>query len=127
MRNLVLAVLATALLGAGTAHAHHSPAIFDHTKKITIVGTITEFKWMSPHSWIHIDVADENGEVHNWGVEMDPASLLARGGWKSNSIKAGDKVSILIYPLRNNEKGGQYISITLPDGTTLGTRESKVL
>jgi Family of unknown function (DUF6152) len=127
MRNLVLAVLATVTLVAGTAHAHHSPVVFDHTKKITIVGTVTEFKWMSPHSWIHIDVTDDNGEIHNWGVEMDPASLLARGGWKSNSIKPGDKVSILIYPLRNNEKGGQYISITLPDGTKLGTRESKVL
>ena len=127
MSRFTLVVLAAAMLAAGTATAHHSPVVFDHTKKITIVGTITEFKWSSPHSWIHIDVADEQGHVDNWGVEMDPASLLARGGWRSNTIRPGDKVSILIYPLRNDEKGGQYISITLPDGTKLGRHESNVL
>ena len=127
MSRLALAVLATVTFAAGTASAHHSPVVFDHTKKITIAGTITEFKWSSPHSWIHIDVADDDGEVHDWGVEMDPASVLARAGWRSNTIKPGDKVSILIFPLRNDEKGGQYISITLPDGSTLGSRESGVL
>ncbi len=126
MRKLAL-VAAAATLAAGVAAAHHSPVVFDHTKKVTIVGTVTEFKWSSPHSWIHIDVPDEQGRIGNWGVEMDPASMLARSGWRSSTIKPGDKVSIVVYPLRNNEKGGHYISITLPDGRTLGSRESGVL
>ena len=116
-----------ALLLASSALAHHSPIVFDRTKKVTIVGVVTEFRWLSPHSWIHLNVTDEQGKVSNWGVEMNPASLLARGGWKSTTIKAGDKVSIVIYPLRNNEKGGQYVSITLPDGKVLGERPDGVL
>jgi Family of unknown function (DUF6152) len=127
MSKLMLTVLAAMTVAAGTAFAHHSPAVFDHTKKITIVGVVTEFMWSSPHSWIRLDVTDEQGRVANWGVEMDPATMLARNGWRSNTIKPGDKVSISIHPLRNDEKGGQYISITLPDGSTIGSRESKVL
>ena len=106
MNKLLLGSLLS-LLAAGAAFAHHSPVVFDHTKQVTIVGVVTEFKWSSPHAWMHLDVADKNGKVANWGVEMNPASLLARSGWKSTTIKPGDKVEVLIYPLRNDEKGGQ--------------------
>jgi len=116
-----------ALLVATTAFAHHSPIVFDRTKQVTLTGTVTEFRWGNPHSWIHVDVADAAGKVANWGIEMDPASHLARAGWRSSTLKPGDKVSIVIYPLRNDEKGGQYRSITLPDGKKLGEGESGVL
>jgi hypothetical protein len=119
--------LSTALLFACSALAHHSPIVFDRTKQVTIAGTVTEFRWGNPHSWIHIDVTDADGKVANWSVEMDPASHLARDGWRSSTLKAGDKISVLVYPLRNDEKGGQYISVTLPDGKKLGQRESGVL
>jgi len=109
------------------AFAHHSPIVFDRTKELRIEGVVTEFKWSSPHSWIHVDVADAGGKVASWGVEMNPASLLVRRGWRSTTIKPGDKVSILVHPLRNDEKGGQYISITLPDGKVLTEREPEVL
>lgn len=115
------------VLAAGGALAHHSPIVFDRTKQVTISGTVTEFRWGNPHSWIHIDVADGTGKVANWSVEMDPASHLARDGWRSSTLKAGDKIAVLVYPLRNDEKGGQYISVTLPDGKKLGQRESGVL
>ena len=117
----------TALLIVGSAFAHHSPIVFDRTKQVTITGTVTEFRWGNPHSWIHIDVADQDGKVGNWAVEMDPASHLAREGWKSSTLKPGDKISVTVFPLRNDEKGGQYISVTLPDGSTLGQRESGVI
>jgi hypothetical protein len=126
LRKVTLAAFG-ALLLAGSALAHHSPIVFDRTKKVTIVGVVTEFKWSSPHAWIHLDVADAQGKIANWSVEMNPASLLARAGWKSTTIKPGDKVSIVVYPLRNDEKGGQYISITLPDGRVLGERPDGVL
>jgi hypothetical protein len=117
----------TALLIVSTAVAHHSPIVFDRTKQVTIMGTVTEFRWGNPHSWIHIDVADKDGKVGNWAVEMDPASHLAREGWKSSTLKAGDKISVTVFPLRNDEKGGQYISVKLPDGSSLGQRESGVI
>jgi uncharacterized protein DUF6152 len=127
--RLCRGALTIMLLGAycGAALAHHSPIVFDRTRTITVEGVVTEFKWSSPHSWIHLDVKDEQGVVANWGIEMNPASLLARTGWRSTTIKPGDKVAIVIYPLRNNEKGGQYVSIKLPDGTRLGERPDGVL
>jgi hypothetical protein len=116
-----------ALLVATTAFAHHSPIVFDRTKQVTLTGVVTEFRWGNPHSWIHIDVADADGKVGNWGIEMNPASHLARDGWRSTTLKRGDQVSIVVFPLRNDEKGGQYISIKLPDGKTLGQRTDGVL
>src|SRR4026209_1250301 len=116
-----------AFLLVGTAFAHHSPIVFDRTKQVTITGTVTEFRWGNPHSWIHIDVRTNDGKVSSWAVEMDPASHLAREGWKSSTLKPGDKISVTVFPLRNDEKGGQYISVTLPDGSKLGQRESGVI
>jgi hypothetical protein len=117
----------TALLIVSTAVAHHSPIVFDRTKQVTIMGTVTEFRWGNPHSWIHIDVADKDGKVGNWAVEMDPASHLSREGWRSSTLKPGDKISVVVFPLRNDEKGGQYISVTLPDGTKLGRAPDGVI
>jgi len=127
MRNAILLLLAAVWLGHGVALAHHSPIVFDRTRKVSITGTVTEFKWGNPHSWIHVDVKDEHGVVGNWGVEMNPASNLAREGWRASTVKPGDTVTVTIYPLRNNEKGGQFVAIKLPDGTELGERESGVL
>ena len=117
----------TALLIVSTAVAHHSPIVFDRTKQVTIMGTVTEFRWGNPHSWIHIDVADKDGKVGNWAVEMDPASHLSREGWRSSTLKPGDKISVVVFPLRNDEKGGQYISVTLPNGTKLGRAPDGVI
>jgi hypothetical protein len=112
-------VLMSCLIG-GAALAHHSPAVFDQSKEIEIEGTVTEFTWANPHSWIHLDVTDKDGVSRNWSVEMNPPTFLVRGGWKSNTIKPGDRVTVLVHPLRTDEPAGQYVSITLPDGRVLG-------
>jgi hypothetical protein len=123
-----LAVAALAfLLTAGAAFAHHSPIVFDRTRQVTLTGVVTEFRWGNPHSWIHIDVAEGDGKVANWSIEMNPASHLAREGWRSSTLKTGDKITVVVYPLRNDEKGGQYISVTLPDGKKLGERPDGVI
>jgi hypothetical protein len=114
-----LAAIAALLVASTEALAHHSPAVFDRTKEITLVGVVTEFRWGNPHCWIHLDVADATGTTVAWSVEMNPASLLARNGWTSKTIQAGDKVEVRVHPLRNDEKGGQYISVKLPSGATM--------
>jgi len=108
------------LWSTGAVLAHHSPAVFDQTKEVEFVGIVTEFKWASPHSWIHLDVTNDEGTVERWSVEMNPPTFLIRGGWRSNSIVPGDEVTVVVHPLRTSENAGQYVSITLPDGRILG-------
>ena len=115
------------LLAAGGAFAHHSPVVFDRTRQVTLTGVVTEFRWANPHSWIHLDIADGDGKVESWSVEMDPASHLGREGWRSSTLKTGDKVTVVVYPLRDDEKGGQYVSITVPNGEKLGRRDDGVI
>jgi len=115
----VVCVGALLLIPAVPAFAHHSFAMFDRTKETTIVGTVHEFQWTNPHSWIELDVANDNGSVDKWSIELNSPNNLSRQGWRSDSIKPGDKISVVIWPLRSGEKGGLFISLTLPDGSTL--------
>lgn len=122
-RSLVGSLSVMLLWMAGSAAAHHSPAVFDRSKEIKLVGVVKEFKWSNPHSWIELDVRNEKGVVETWGVEMNPPSYLIKAGWKRTSIKAGDEVTVMVFPLRNGEKGGQFRSITLANGQVLGERD----
>ncbi|HUA01024.1 MAG TPA: DUF6152 family protein [Candidatus Aquilonibacter sp.] len=108
------------LIAAGAASAHHSAAMFDHDKQVPLTGTIVQFDWTNPHSWIAIDVPNESGGTDRWSVECNSPNNLAKQGWRSTTLKPGDKVTILIHPLRNGDKGGSFISVKLPDGTVLG-------
>lgn len=120
-RNIALiGTVALLMLGSKLVNAHHSPAVFDQSRAVELIGVVTEFKWANPHSWIHLDVTDEDGTVTNWAVEMNPPTYLIRGGWRSNTIRPGDEVTVVIHPLRTDEKAGQYVAITLPDGRVLG-------
>lgn len=121
-RSLVTLVGGLLLLAAGTAAAHHSPVMFDRSKRVTLTGTVKEFAWMNPHSSIQLEVRNEQGGIDVWGVEMNSPNNLVRQGWKSNLIKGGDKVSIVINPLRSGEHGGAFVSIKLPDGRVLGDK-----
>jgi hypothetical protein len=93
--------------------------MFDRSKETTLVGVVQEFQWTNPHSWIEIDVANESGGTDKWSIECNSPNNLARQGWKSSSVKAGDKISVVIWPLRSGEKGGLFISLTLPNGQVL--------
>ena len=115
MRWLTLIVL----LAARPAAAHHSAAMFDRDKQVSLTGTIVQFEWSNPHSWIQIDVPNENGGMDRWSVECNSPNNFVRMGWKSTSLKPGDKVTILIHPLRNGDRGGSFLSVTLPDGSVL--------
>jgi hypothetical protein len=104
--------------------AHHAPAVFDQSRTIVIDGTVTEFVWSNPHSWIHMNVAGDDGKVTDWVIEMNPPTYLIRAGWKSTTLQPGDKVSVVANPLRTNEPSGKFVAITLPDGRILGEQEA---
>jgi len=107
---------------AVSAAAHHSPVMFDRTVAKTLVGTVVRFTWTNPHSSIQLDVPSESGGLDRWGVEMGSPQSMARAGWRSNIIKAGDTVTVVVNPLKSGEFGGIFVSITLPDGRKLGGR-----
>ena len=106
--------------------AHHSPAAFDRTKEVKLAGTVKEFRWQNPHSWIEIAVPNERGEEVVWSVELTSPTYLVRAGWKSNTIKAGDKVTITGNPVRSGEPSAIFLSLTLQDGRTLLERPARL-
>ena len=110
------------LWGAAPALAHHSGAGVDRSRTITVTGTVKDFRWTNPHSWIDLEVPDAKSATTIWSVEMNPPPYLIRAGWKSTTLKAGDKVSVTLNPIRTGEPGGIFVSVTLPDGRVLGGR-----
>jgi len=122
MSRSALASLVLVVALAVSASAHHSPVMFDRTVSKTLVGTVIKFTWTNPHSAIQLDVPNESGGVDRWGVEMGSPQSMARAGWRSNIIKFGDMVTVVVNPLKSGEFGGIFVSITLPDGRKLGGR-----
>jgi hypothetical protein len=121
----LLAVCACALGLWIPAFAHHSMAGFDRNKNVTLVGTVKQFKWANPHSWIEMEIVNDKGVAEIWNVEMTSPAVLIRAGWKSNVVKPGDKVSIVAHPQVNGEPGGIFVSLTLPNGETLTDRPAQ--
>ena len=120
MKPRLLNVLALAMLLAISAQAHHSFTMFDMTKQVTIVGTVTGFEWTNPHCYIEIDVPNESGATKHFSIEMGSPSILQQGGWKFSSLKKGDKATLIINPHKSEPGGGFLFSATLPDGRVLG-------
>src|SRR5580693_5716740 len=119
LKTVAVSTLAV-LLGAIPGAAHHSFAMFDSTKQTTLTGTVTEFQWTNPHSYIEIDVPSESGAVKHWSIEMGSPSILQPSGWKHGTLKAGDKLTIIANPLKNGDPGGLLFQANLPDGRKLG-------
>ncbi|HZV56883.1 MAG TPA: DUF6152 family protein [Sphingobium sp.] len=117
-RGLVLglAVLAALAIGAPTASAHHSYAMFDMTRSVDLKGKVVQFKWTNPHAWLVIEVKDEKGAPVTWNVEMNSPNNLMLLGWKRSTLKAGDDVVITVHPLKGEKAGGSFMSVTLADG-----------
>jgi Family of unknown function (DUF6152) len=116
-----LAVLLLAAMPVAPGLAHHSFAMFDQSQQVKLEGVVREFQFTNPHSWIQLLVTPAGGgAAEEWAIELLSPNVLARQGWKKNTIKPGDKVSVLINPLRDGGKGGNLILVTLPNGETLG-------
>jgi DNA/RNA endonuclease YhcR with UshA esterase domain len=117
--------LIAGLLLAAVALAHHSMAGFERTKTITVTGTVKQFKWANPHAWIEMEVPDGKGGMTTWNFEMTSPGVLARAGWKSTTVKPGDKVTMSGRPLLSGEPGALFVSVTLPDGRVMTERASE--
>jgi hypothetical protein len=119
--EIIMRFKALALAGAALAmysipaFAHHSFAMFDADKKMTLEGTVKEFQWTNPHSWILMTVNNEQ-----WAIEMGAPGGLARQGWVPKTLTPGMKITAVIHPLKDGTHGGQFMAVTLPDGTTKG-------
>jgi hypothetical protein len=111
-------LLLLVMMMAGTAAAHHSFAVFDHTRTLTIRGTVTRFQWTNPHGFLEVDVPQSDGTMKHYSIELTSINMMQRVGWRSNMIKAGDKVSAVVAPLLSGEPVGLGLEVTMPDGTT---------
>jgi hypothetical protein len=110
------------LLLVGTLAAHHSPAVFDQSAEVVLTGTVSEFRWMNPHSWIDLDVAGDAELAGRWSVEMTAPTYLVRAGWRRSTLSPGDEVVVVVNPLRTGEQIGKFVRVTLADGTELSER-----
>ena len=121
MKSILLPLGCMAALALGApALAHHSFAMFDADKTVELSGTVKEFQWTNPHSWLQVVVVDETGREVEWSLEMGSPGALARNGWRPRTVVPGDEISLSIHPLKDGSSGGQFLSATLPDGTVLG-------
>ena len=111
-RHLVagLAVLAIAVPAA----AHHSFAMFDQKKIMTVEGTVTTFQWTNPHAFIELDAGGKH-----WSLELNSPNNLKRQGWTRAALKRGDKVTVRFNPLRDGHPGGLFLDVKMADGKVL--------
>jgi hypothetical protein len=116
------AVILAGFVAGGTrlALAHHSYSAFDMTSSKVVTGTVKKMDWSNPHSWIWLDVANDQGVVETWGIEGMSPNYLARRGWTRTTLKPGDKLSVTLHPLRDGAKGGSFMSAKRPDGSSVG-------
>ena len=110
---VVIAMIAPAL-------AHHSFAVYDHTRTLTLRGTVTRFQWTNPHGFIEMDVKQGDGSVKHFSIELTSINMMQRVGWRSNMIKAGDMVQVVMAPLLSGEPVGLGLEVVLADGKTMG-------
>ena len=114
-------ILSTVLVGlAAPALAHHSFAMFEREKYVSVTGTVSEYEWTNPHVWIHVKAPDAQGKMVEWGFEMQSIAQDSRAGWRADTVKPGDKITIEYHPLKDGSRGGQLMSAILANGQRLG-------
>jgi hypothetical protein len=123
MRAAVISfAFAGVLLLASPAHSHHSNVAYEVTKVVTITGVVKEFRWVNPHTWLHLMVDDASGGKVEWQVEGRAPGVLLRAGWTKTSLKPGEKVTVDMSPAKDGTKVGIIARITKEDGTILSNQ-----
>jgi len=108
---------------AMNAQAHHSAAMFDDSKRVTLAGTVREFQWSNPHCYVQLLVTPEKGTAREWSLEMGAPTYLYNLGWRPSTLKAGDKITVKIAPLRKGGAGGLLLEVTTADGRHFGGKK----
>jgi hypothetical protein len=117
MKRTALFVIGVALLSAQMLSAHHSfAAEFDRNSPVTLTGSVTRVDWGNPHIWVFMDVKDDTGKVSNWGVEGGAPNALFRNGWRKDSLKVGDTVTVEGFKSKDGLPRANANRVTLPDG-----------
>jgi hypothetical protein len=117
MRRSHWAAALGALAMGGAALAHHSFAMFDGTRSLTLTGTVHKYQWTNPHGYLELDVPAVGGK--RYVLEMTSINMLSRAGWTSRTVRHGDKVIAMMAPLRDGQPGGLLLELTLPTGKHL--------
>ena len=115
-RSLCLAIII--FVTAAAAEAHHSFAMYDHNRTLTLKGTVTKFQWTNPHAYLEIDVKDAKGVVKHYTLEGTSINMMQRIGWRSNMIKFGDTVKVVMAPVTSGEPVGLLLEVTFANGET---------
>ncbi len=121
MKMKFLGIAGAVLMLAGPAFAHHSFAMFDYNKEVTISGELKDLQWTNPHIHIIVNVPNGRGGLAEWDVEGGTPGNLRRTGWSRDVVKPGEKISIVIHPLKNGTTGGMLVRANKGDGTAIGT------
>jgi len=108
------------LLSAPVALAHHSFAMFDLGKDVTVEAVVKEFQFTNPHVWIQLLVPDGTGGETEWSIEAGAPGMMIRSGWQGSTLKAGDKVTLTMHPLKDGHPSGSLVRVVVPDGRVLG-------
>ena len=116
---MIVALASSALLAVPDALAHHSSAAFDMQHRITVTGKVTKFEWANPHAFIYLDVKNKDGGTDPWRVEGNTPNMLSRVGWKSESIKAGDEITVTGAPAKNGTLIMRLDNVVLANGQKL--------
>ena len=119
-KSAILLATGLALAVAGGAQAHHSAVMFDHSRVVTVHGTVKTFDFGSPHSWIALIVRQDGKSSAEWDLEGEDTVRLMRDGLARDTLKPGDQITVGVYPLRDGRKVGQLLFITAANGKTYG-------
>ena len=106
-------------LSAIPAFGHHSMALFDLTQTQHLTGTVTDFEWVNPHSWLHLTVIADSGNPENWSITGGSPRNMSFIGWTADTVKAGDQVEVGFHPAKDGSRVGVLSTIVLSDGTEL--------
>ena len=123
MRALALAVIAATTIAAVPALAHHSGAMFEDTKTVTLEGVVKEFQYTNPHSWLLVDVTDKTGKVTTWGFEAEGPTTLQRAGIRPSDFRPGTKVTMTGRPMKNGQPAATWELAVRADGKKFNPRE----
>lgn len=129
MRNRHIPVLVLTvglLIAVAPLFAHHANAVFDTEKRVTVKGTVVAWLWANPHCLLRFDVTDDKSEVAHWVGETQAPINMIGNGWRSDSFKAGDEVTVTLEPLRNGKPGGSMLTVVLADGKVLNSRSAGI-